>query len=259
MARLPALRRPPLARAGPLAHTRHPAGGGHHPPRSAGPPTASGLSRRHHECIWLSPRRLRPLDDRPPSWRCTHVTGYPAGLGGEPAHGAGHGPSRRRLPRLRLALPLQPDRRARADVPGDRGRRPGGRRPTASGTPMARPDRNRWYGRRSRGPHGPLVRPDQRRGPGVCGSSATGAGEEDPRLPPPRRAGGPCTKRPGTRSTPTPWCPSSRATPPAPGAATPPEREDPLRWGIAHATQHILAAVREMMYASRALAEARRK
>ena len=36
-----------------------------------------------------------------------------------------------------------------------------------------------------------------------------------------------------------------------------PEREDPLRWGIANATQHVLAAVREMMYASRALAEVR--
>jgi len=36
-----------------------------------------------------------------------------------------------------------------------------------------------------------------------------------------------------------------------------PQREDPLQWGIAMHTQHVLAAVRQMVYASDAISDAR--
>ncbi|MCY3738664.1 MAG: hypothetical protein OXG13_19860 [Gemmatimonadaceae bacterium] len=235
------------------AHTRHllEVGTIRHDPRD---PSASGLSRRHHECIWLSPGDSgHSMVD--PFLEMYHVTGY------LPAWEAS-----RRMARAMarpgaafhdygwryLSNPIAGLARMYLETGEEAWRQEADR----LWSTYARPDRNRWYA----GGHGARmalwygrINEEVRR----LWIERTGAGEED-RAFHHLDALAALYEETGDLKYADAMVPVFDSY--AAGARRrDPEREDPLRWGIAHATQHILAAVREMMYASRALAEARRK
>ena len=235
------------------ANTRHllEVGTVRHDPRD---PSASGLSRRHHECIWLSPGDSgHSMID--PFLEMYHVTGYlPAWEAGERmARAMAHpGAAFHEYGWRYLSNPIaglarmymetgEEVYREQADRLWDR---------------HARPDRNRWFagdhGARMALHYGPLNEEVRR-----LWIERTGAGEEE-------RAFHHLDALAALYEE-TGELEYARAMVPvferyAAGARRhDPQRQDPLRWGIAHATQHVLSAVREMMYASRALADARRR
>ena len=233
------------------ANTRHllEVGTIRHDPRD---PEAGGLSRRHHECVWLSPGDSgHSMVD--PFLEMYHVTGYlPAREAAERMARAMAHPGAAFLDYgwRYLSNPIAALSRMYLET------REQSWRELADGlwSRYARPDRNRWFagdhGARMAVLYGRLDEEARRvwiERTGAAGEDrafhhldALAALYEDTGDPKYARAMVPVFES---------YAAAARRRDP--------ERQDPLRWGIANATQHVLAAAREMMYASRALAEAR--
>ena len=235
------------------ANTRHllEVGTIRHDPRD---PSASGLSRRHHECIWLSPGDSgHSMVD--PFLEMYHVTGYlPAREAGERmARAMAHpGASFHEYGWRYLSNPIAALARMHMET------REESWRELADGlwSRHARPDRNRWFagdhGARMAMLYGQLNEEVRR-----IWVERTEAGAED-RAFHHLDALAALFEETGEMRYARAMVPVFEAYAAA-SRGQDPEREDPLRWGIAGATQHVLAAVREMMYASRALAEVQPK
>ncbi|MEE2659159.1 MAG: hypothetical protein VX733_11690 [Candidatus Latescibacterota bacterium] len=219
-----------------------------HDPRD---PSSGGLSRRHHECIWLSPGDSgHSMID--PFLEMYHVTGYlPAWEASQDmvramAHpGAAFYDYGWRY----LANPIAALARMHLET-----QEPGYREQAdALWQQYARPDRGRWFvgdhGARMVQMYGQLseevmehwvVRTDaegeERAFHHLDALAALYESTNDPRY---ARAMLPVFQAYVARAQ-----------------KYDPERVDPLLWGIAYPTQHILAGLREMMYASRALKDA---